>query len=316
LSSTFPIPYQTVDLPELRRQNIRLVVKRLDKIHPEIQGNKWYKLKYNLEEALQQGYHRVLTFGGAYSNHIHATAAAAKQVGLEAIAVIRGEENLPLNPTLMDAQAAGMKLHYVSRTAYREKTSPEFIESLRNTYGNFYLIPEGGTNALAVEGTKEILEGGDFDFDLITTAIGTGGTMAGLLASAGLAQTILGFSTLKGNFMNHQIQLLLEKLEINPICKYQIINDYHFGGYGKHKAELVEFINDFNHQTGIPLDPLYTGKMMFGLLDMIEKEMIPEGSRILTLHTGGLQGIRGFNLRNGTALEEGNPKNDSTSRRL
>lgn len=308
MSNPVYIPYQKVDLPELRQQNLQLVVKRLDKIHPEIQGNKWFKLKYNIEEALKLNHRRVLTFGGAYSNHIHATAAAARQAGLSSIGIIRGEETLPLNPTLVDAKAAGMKLHYVSRTAYREKTSPEFIESLKTTYGSFYLIPEGGTNALAVEGTKEILEGGDFDFDLITTAIGTGGTMVGLLASARPSQTVLGFSALKGNFVNQEIQSLLEKFEIKPVCKYQIINDYHLGGYGKHKLELVEFINDFKHKTGIPLEPLYTGKMILGLLDMVKKEMIPEGSRILTLHTGGLQGIRGFNLRNDAGLDEGTTK--------
>lgn len=302
--TTFPIPYQTVDLPELREQNIRLVVKRLDKTHSEIQGNKWYKLKYNMEEALKQNHERVLTFGGAYSNHIHATAAAAKHLTLEAIGVIRGEEALPLNPTLADAQAAGMTLHYLSRSAYRKKDSPEIIADLRAAYGDFYLIPEGGTNALAIEGTKEILEEEDSTYDFICTSVGTGGTMAGLLATAHTAQVVLGFSSLKGDFMNHEIQLLLEKFNIDPTCGFQIINDYHFGGYGQHQPELVEFIHDFKRKTDIPLDPIYTGKMMFGLLDLIKKGKIPEGSQVLALHSGGLQGIRGFNLQHGTSLNE------------
>ena len=310
MPTTFPLPYQTVDLPELRRHNIHLVVKRLDKIHPVIAGNKWYKLKYNVEEASKQNHRLVLTFGGAYSNHIHATAAAAQLAGLSSIGIIRGEETLPLNPTLADAKAAGMILHYVSRTAYREKTSLEFTEDLRKIYGDFYQIPEGGTNALAVKGTKEILEERDAYFDFVCTSIGTGGTLAGLLATANNSQTVLGFSSLKGDFIHQEIQALLNKLNILQICQHQIITDYHFGGYGKHQPDLVEFIHDFKRRTDMPLDPIYTGKMMFGLFDLIKKDHIPEGSKVLALHTGGLQGIRGFNLRNGTNLEEGNQQND------
>ena len=302
--TTFPIPYQTVDLPELRRQSIRLVVKRLDKIHPEIQGNKWYKLKYNMEEALKQKHGRVLTFGGAYSNHIHATAAAAKQLQIKAIGVIRGEETLPLNPTLADAQAAGMKLHYLSRSAYRDKTSSDIIDALKMIYGEFYLIPEGGTNALAIQGTKEILEERDRRYDFICSSVGTGGTLAGLLATANTSQTVFGFSSLKGDFIHQEIRSLLDKFNITPVCQHQIITDYHFGGYGKHQPGLIEFIHDFKRRTDIPLDPIYTGKMMFGLLDLVDKGKVPKGSQILALHSGGLQGVRGFNLRNGTSLDE------------
>lgn len=303
--SSFPTSYESIILPELRQRKINLAIKRLDHSHPHIQGNKWYKLKYNLEEAKRKDYHQLLTFGGAYSNHIYATAVAAKQVGLASIGIIRGEETLALNPTLSFAKTIGMKLHYLSRTDYREKTSPECLHALKEIYGDFYLIPEGGTNALAIEGTKEILEDKDLGFDMICTSIGTGGTMAGLLAKAGPSQKILGFSSLKGDFMDKEIQSLLEKYAIDPVCKYKVIKDYHFGGYGKFKPELIEFIHGFKKTTGIPLDPIYTGKMMFGLLDMIKKEMIPIGSRILALHTGGLQGIRGFNLRNGTHIEAG-----------
>jgi 1-aminocyclopropane-1-carboxylate deaminase len=306
LLSSFATHYDVIDLPELKQRIIQLTIKRLDQKHPEIQGNKWYKLKYNLEEAKKQKHQRLLTFGGAYSNHLFATAAAAKQAGMTSIGIIRGEETLPLNPTLAGATAAGMKLHYLSRSAYREKTSPEFINELKAAYGDFYLIPEGGTNALAIEGTKEILEEQDLGFDFICTSVGTGGTMAGLLASASPSQKVLGFSSLKGDFMAKEIQLLLDKFAIDPACNHQIINAYHFGGYGKYKPELIDFIHNFKQKTGIPLDPIYTGKMMFGIWDMIKREMIPEGSQILALHTGGLQGIRGFNLRNGTDLEEGN----------
>ena len=300
-----PIPYQAVDLPLLRRKNISLVVKRLDKIHPEIQGNKWYKLKYNIEEAVKQRHRQVLTFGGAYSNHIHATAAAARHMGLDAIGVIRGEEIMPLNPTLSDAQAAGMKLHYLSRTAYRNKNSSEIINALKAMFGDFFLIPEGGTNALAIQGTKEILEEQDTNFDFICTSVGTGGTVAGLLATANSSQSVLGFSSLKGDFIQLDIEALLDEFNISPICQHEIITNYHFGGYGKHKPELIEFIHTFKRDTGIHLDPIYTGKMMFGLLDLVDKGKIPGGSQVLALHSGGLQGVRGFNLQHGTSLDPG-----------
>lgn len=301
---SFPTPYQTIELPDTNAYGVQLTVKRLDKKHPEISGNKWYKLKYNIEEAVTLGHGQILTFGGAYSNHIYATAAAAKEAGLSSIGIIRGEEILPLNPTLSRAAALGMKLDYISRTAYREKTSPERIHELSKTHGDFYLIPEGGTNALAIKGTREILEESDSHFDFICTSIGTGGTVAGLLASAKKSQKVLGFSCLKGDFMEKEVQLLLEKYDIDPVCSYRILRDYHFGGYGKSKPELIEFIHYFKRTTGIPLDPIYTGKMMFGLVDMIKKKMIPEGSQILVLHTGGLQGIRGFNLQHGIDLQE------------
>jgi 1-aminocyclopropane-1-carboxylate deaminase len=300
----YPTPYQKIDLPELGSRNVQLTIKRLDQIHPEIQGNKWYKLKYNIEEAKNQGLQQLLTFGGAYSNHIYATALAAKQAGLASIGIIRGEETLPLNPTLDYASNAGMKLYYLSRSDYREKNSATILNRLREAFGDFYLVPEGGTNALAIEGTEEILESEDLDYDLICTSIGTGGTMAGLLASASPTQKVLGFSSLKGDFMDTEIQLLLQKYGIEPACSYQIIKTYHFGGYGKFKPELIQFILDFKKSAGIPLDPIYTGKMMFGLIDLIKKQIIPAGSRILALHTGGLQGIRGFNLRNGTNLAD------------
>lgn len=302
---SFPVTYQTIDLPELRNRHIELTVKRLDQKHPEISGNKWYKLKYNIEEAIRQGHRQLLTFGGAYSNHIQATAAAAKLVGLQAIGVIRGEETLPLNPTLAYAQTSGMKLHYLSRTEYQEKGSPVILNNLREAFGNFYLIPEGGTNALAIQGTQEILEETDFGYDLVCTSIGTGGTIAGLLATARTPQKVLGFSSLKGDFIHKEIRHLLEAFSIDPVCTYEIINGYHFGGYGKFKPELIQFIQNFTRETGIPLDPIYTGKMMFGLVDMLRRGKFSDGSKILVLHTGGLQGIKGFNLRHQMGLREG-----------
>ncbi|MEX2591823.1 MAG: pyridoxal-phosphate dependent enzyme [Anditalea sp.] len=297
-----PVYNQLINLPELREKNIQLTIKRLDRAHSEISGNKWYKLKHNLYEAKKQGHTQLLTFGGAYSNHIYATAAAAKSSGLNAIGIIRGDENMPLNPTLSYAKASGMKLHYLSRSAYREKSSGFILNQLREKFGDFYLLPEGGTNALAIKGTKEILQDKDFEADILCTSIGTGGTLAGLLATAKASQKVMGFSSLKGEFIQGEVQKLIEIYKINTACEYEILTSYHFGGYAKFTPEMIAFILSFKRSTGIPLDPIYTGKMMYGLLDLIQKGAIPEGSKILALHSGGLQGIEGFNKRFGTQL--------------
>jgi len=294
------IPYSTVSDPLLERKNITLLVKRLDLVHPLISGNKFFKLKYNIEAAKQAGYKTLLTFGGAFSNHIHAAAEAARLEGMSIVGVIRGEETLPLNPTLLKAKECGMELYYLSRSAYRDKSNPEFTAKLRERFEDFYLIPEGGTNSLAIKGTREILQDDDFSANIITCSIGTGGTIAGVIAAAKKHQQVWGFSSLRGDFIHEDIRNLLSNESISPDCQYKIYTDYHFGGYGKHKPELLDFIKDFHQTTDIPLDPVYTGKMMYGVWDRLEQ--IPEGSKILCLHTGGLQGIAGFNRRFGTDL--------------
>ena len=299
---SLPISNQLIILPSLLNKNIQLTVKRLDQVHADISGNKWFKLKYNIKEAKNQGYKQLLTFGGAYSNHIYATAAAAKLSGLQSIGVIRGEENLPLNDTLAASQAYGMKFYYLSRSEYKEKKSLMVLEQLKAKFGEFYLIPEGGTNSLAINGTMEILDQRDYEADIICSSIGTGGTLAGLLATAKATQQVWGFSALKGDFIHQEIENLLLENQISPLCKYKVTSDFHFGGYAKYTQELVDFIQDFKSITDIALDPIYTGKMMYGILDLIQKGDIPEGSKILAIHTGGLQGIRGFNKRNNTQL--------------
>ena len=296
------IPYQKVSNSLLERKHVQLIVKRLDLIHPLVSGNKFYKLKYNIEAAKRNGYRKLVTFGGAFSNHIHAAAEAAKLEGLKIVGIIRGEESLPLNPTLQRATDSGMELHYISRTAYRDKTDPGFIDRLKDIYGDFYLIPEGGTNALAIKGTSEIIQGEDFSADIITCSIGTGGTMGGIVSAAKEDQKVWGFSSLKGDFIYEEFNNLLIKESIRPKCSYEIFSEYHFGGYGKHKAELLDFMHDFYRNTGIPLDPVYTGKMMYGIFNKLEE--VEDHTTILCLHTGGLQGIAGFNRRFGTELPE------------
>ena len=184
-----------------------------------------------------------------------------------------------------------MKFKFISRTDYRHKNELTFIEELRKEFGDFYLIPEGGTNELAVKGCEEILNKDDANFDYICTCVGTGGTIAGIINSALAKQKILGFSALKGDFLEEEIK------KYTALKNWQLITDYHFGGYGKIKPELITFINKFKEQTGIPLDPVYTGKMLFGLIDMIEKNRIDRNSNILVIHTGGLQGIKGINTK-------------------
>lgn len=298
------VTYQTIDLPEANQQGVQITFKRLDQNHPEISGNKWYKLKYNIKEAVRQKHDQLLTFGGAYSNHIQATAAAAKSAGLKAIGVIRGEETLPLNPTLEYSLHAGMHLHYLSRSEYRTKDSVGVLSQLQQIYGDFYSIPEGGTNALAIEGTKEILESRDSQYDIVCTSIGTGGTIAGILATALSSQKVMGFSSLKGDFIHRKIHHLLEQHAIQPVSSYEIIDRYHFNGYAKYNKHLLNFMHAFTEKSGIPLDPIYTGKMVFGLVDLLQKGSFPAGSNILVLHTGGLQGVKGFNQRHGTYLPE------------
>ena len=278
----------------IENDSIELWIKREDEIHPFVSGNKYRKVKYNIDEAKRRNLDTLLTFGGAFSNHILAIAIAGKELGLKTIGIIRGNElenNFNANPTLSFAYSCGMQFKFVSRDVYREKTSEEFIKNLELEFGEFYLLPEGGTNTLAISGCEEILRLEDKYFDYICSAVGTGGTISGLINSSLSHQKILGFPALKGDFLNHEIKKYTSK------TNWQLINDYHFGGYAKINNTLVEFINKFKNDFDIPLDPVYTGKMLFGIFDMIEKGKFAKGSKILAIHTGGLQGILGMNMR-------------------
>lgn len=274
-------------------QGISLTIKREDLLHPVISGNKYRKLKYNLKEAKQQQKRTLLTFGGAFSNHISAVAGAGKEFGFKTIGIIRGEElvdKIVENPTLSYAKQCGMELIFVSRALYREKNEAHFIEKLQQEYGDFYVIPEGGTNNLAIKGCEEILTEEDALFDYVCVCVGTGGTISGLINSAKAKQKILGFSALKGNFLKDEI----EKLAPNK-KNWSLVTDYHFGGYGKINDDLVSFINKFSSATNIPLDPVYTGKMLYGIVDLASKKYFNPNSKILVIHTGGLQGVEGMN---------------------
>jgi len=274
------------------QNDISLFIKRDDLIHPIISGNKFRKLKYNLIEAKNQKKITLLTFGGAFSNHILAVSAAGKEYGFDTIGIIRGEEledKIETNPTLQKAKEFGMVFDFISREEYRNKNNPEFLKKLKEKFGEFYLIPEGGTNEFAIKGCEEILTEDDKNFDFICCAIGTGGTISGIINSSKDCQKILGFPALKGDFLTEDIRKFAKK------DNWELVTDYHFGGYAKYDATLIEFINNFYEKHQIPLDPIYTSKMVFGVLDLIEKEFFPPKSKILVIHTGGLQGINGIN---------------------
>ncbi len=286
------VPIQSFKFPDLETTQ-SLFIKREDLIHPIISGNKFWKLKYNLQKARELQKDTLITFGGAMSNHIVATAAAGKENGFTTIGIIRGEEIVDKwqnNLSLQEASELGMKFHFVPRSEYRLKEKSKPIHEFLQTIPNHYLVPEGGTNELAVKGASEILTEDTTKFDLITTAAGTGGTLSGLSVGAKKHQCIIGFPALKNaGFLVKEILKLTDKENFN------LNLDYHFGGYGKITSELIDFINDFYLLNHIPLDPVYTGKMMFGLREMIRKGEIGSDKKMLAIHTGGLQGIREMN---------------------
>lgn len=273
---------------------VTLHLRREDQIHPVVSGNKFRKLKYNLLEAEKTGHRTLLTFGGAHSNHIAATAYAAAEKGFASIGIIRGDElaGKPLDsPTLSFAESCGMRLEFVSRNDYRRKSDSDFVEGLKKRFGDFYLLPEGGTNALAVKGCEEILTGDDASYDYVCCAVGTGGTLAGIANALGPHQTALGFPALKGDFLPADIRTFAAS------GTWRLVSGYEFGGYAKTDDRLIAFINAFFEETGIPLDPVYTGKLVFGVMNEVAKGRFPEGSRILLIHTGGLQGVAAMNRR-------------------
>ena len=257
-------------------------------------GNKWRKLKFNLIEAKAQKKDRLVTFGGAYSNHVVAVACAARLYGFKSLGLIRGHElNPESNPTLKSAADYGMELHFLTRENYKFLTKE--MENPKNPQD--YLIPEGGTNALALRGVREMTEEPGFsEYDIVTCPIGTGGTFCGILQGLNGRGQVWGFSALKGDSITDETRAQRLAFDIH-FENYQIFSNYHFGGYARFTPELIAFINSFKKEFNVLLDPIYTGKMFFGVWDKIKNDQIAPGSRILLVHTGGIQGIDGFNLR-------------------
>lgn len=291
LSLNLPSPIQELNAPFLEEKEVRLFVKREDLIHPIVSGNKWRKLKYNLAKAKEQGHTTLLSFGGAYSNHIHALAWAAQEMGFRSIGIIRGEELGADNDTLSFARDCGMELYFVTREEYKRKTETTWIQALEQKLGRFYLVPEGGSNREGMIGCQEILPEIKMPYDAVCVACGTGTTMAGLVTSLPENKRAIGFPVLKGgDFLYDEINSLLTSVGHISSGNWELQTNYHFGGYAKWNDELRSFMSDFQNQHGIPLDQVYTAKMMYGLFDLIRKDFFEKGTSIVALHTGGLQG--------------------------
>jgi 1-aminocyclopropane-1-carboxylate deaminase len=293
-------------------KNFPIDVLRLDLLHPFYGGNKYFKLKYNIQAAQWK---TLLTFGGAHSNHIYSTAAFCHEQKLKCVGVIRGEEKILENsPTLQFAKQQGMHLHFVSRELYKNKTELELLNDLKKEFGDFYLIPEGGNNDAGIKGCMEILDEVPL-YDYVFCACGTSCTYTGILASSNLSadkagkdQKIIGISVLKGeNQLINEVNANASKFKFEKISAYStgkiehstILNEYHFGGYAKHSQALLNFKRAFEKQHHIPLDYVYTSKLFYAVYDLINKGRLLENKKILIVHSGGQQGNAGYERRYG-----------------
>ncbi|MBA3665476.1 MAG: pyridoxal-phosphate dependent enzyme [Bacteroidetes bacterium] len=286
--------------------NVDIDILRLDLIHPLYGGNKYFKLKYNIDNALMAKL-PVLTFGGAHSNHIFSTAAYCHEYGIPSIGIIGGDEQqAQFSPTMIFAKEHGMRLHYISREQYRKKADPDFLKELKKEFGNFYMIPEGGSNHDAVRGCTEILTEAQKKYDYIFCPCGTATTYAGLKISSGSDQLVIGVSVLKGeNTLISEANKWLKEFNAEPIKEYgsgnlnhsTILNDYHFGGYAKYSQELIDFKFEVENWFGIPLDYIYTVKLFYAVFDLVKKDRLKKDAKLLIIHTGGLQGNKVYETR-------------------
>jgi 1-aminocyclopropane-1-carboxylate deaminase len=287
-----PSPLQEAADERFTAHGVRLLLKRDDLLHPELVGNKWRKLVPNLRSALTAGHHTLLTFGGAYSNHLRSTAAAGRLLGLHTIGVVRGEELAarPLNDSLARCAAHGMRLHFVSRKEYRERHEPHFADRLRDRFGAFYLLPEGGSNALAVRSCAGL--GRELDHaaqrpDVVAIACGTGGTLAGLAAGLGPGQSALGVPVLKGGFLAAEVHRLQIAAFGGPRGDWELADGFHHGGYGRTPPQLAEFAADFARRHGLPpLDCSYVAKLIFALTELAGRGAFPPGTTVAAVITG------------------------------
>ncbi|MGR9088481.1 MAG: 1-aminocyclopropane-1-carboxylate deaminase/D-cysteine desulfhydrase [Gammaproteobacteria bacterium] len=278
-----------IDDPLLDRRRIELSMKRDDLLHPVISGNKWRKLKYCLDHALSMGSETVISMGGAYSNHLHALAYAGHALGLNTIGLVRGERPNPLTPTLQDCLRWSMELRFVSRSEYRLLRHHRAFDSLPGIESGQYWLPEGGAHALALKGVAELIAEIDRPYDLLCLPCGTGTTLAGCAAAVPAPVHVTGFAALKhADFLTSEVELLLSR----PYNNWSINPDYHFGGFARTTKDLLRFIGDFEFNAKIPLEPVYTGKLMYALYDLIAQGRFSPGTRIIAVHTGGLQGNR------------------------
>ena len=292
LEKTFkPSILTKIDDPLLTQYQIELWMKRDDLLHPVISGNKWRKLKFILDHALSLDADTIISMGGAYSNHLHALAYIGKVLGLKTIGFVRGEQPETLTPTLLDMKAWGMELKFVSRSEYRVLRRYKNRHDLPGLKPRQYWLTEGGAQILALKGVAELVAETKVSYDTLCVPCGTGTTLAGIINAVPEQASVLGFAALKNaDFLTAEVEAMLSQSRNN----WHINLDYHFGGFAKTNAGLNAFIEDFELKTAIPLEPIYTGKMMYAVYDLIKKHYFQPGQRIITVHTGGLQGKRGF----------------------
>ncbi|WNC68145.1 pyridoxal-phosphate dependent enzyme [Thalassotalea nanhaiensis] len=289
-------PVNQIFHPRFKEHSVEVFVKRDDLIHPIISGNKWRKLKYNLLSAQELGYQQILSFGGAFSNHIHALAFACSQHNLQSVGIIRGEEQYQHNFTLSWAKHWQMELKFVDRLTYKQRSNTEYLEQLQSEYPNAFIVPEGGSNQLALPGMGEVITelNEQIEYDYLFTPVGSGGTIAGLVKADKNQHKILGVAVLKQQgYLTDEVNTLLED-SAEEYNKWQILNQFHRGGYGKYMPEDAARIIEFSQTTGVPFEPVYSGKMVLALLDLLEQGYFEAGAKIMLLHTGGLQGLGGM----------------------
>ena len=291
------IPTKTIKINSnlFDKKEVELFIKRDDLIDKIISGNKWRKLKYNLKYAKEEGYDSVLSFGGDHSNHLHALSYAANQTGFQSIGVVRGEKKSLLTPTLTFCMEQNMQLFYLERSKYRvEKYSKDTLLKLKKKFGSFYMIPEGGNNQLGIKGCQEIIREVTTPFDFLCCPVGTGCTASGLIQSISKEQKFIGFCAF--NKVHEQKNNIIRSFNSKLYDNWELISENHFGGFAKINTNLIKFVRQFYLEYQIELDLIYMGKLFYSLFNLIRRGFFPKKTKILVIHTGGIQGLKGFNF--------------------
>jgi 1-aminocyclopropane-1-carboxylate deaminase len=286
------VPRTSITADWVHQHKVEVDILRADLIDPLISGNKFFKLQLNLQQAQVEGFTKLLSFGGAWSNHLHALAAAGNRCGIATIGIVRGEQGAALNPCLQDARDWGMQLHFVSRHDYACKTDVALLANWQAQFGPCYVIPEGGANRLGVLGCQALLPA-QHSYTHILLACGTGTTMAGLVSVSRVP--VIGIQVLKGEcYLQREVARLLLENNLPARCAWEVLDSWHAGGYAKVSPSLLDFMQRFELATGVPLEPIYSAKLMQAMVGLIEQNYFPVGSRLLVVHGGGLQGRRSF----------------------